>query len=125
MNRPTIFEMYRGDTFGFSVSFTTPDDTAVVKEGEEIPEVPYMLQAGDKVKFGVKVRERDTDYVLYSETDVEDETSEVEFSFAPEQTQLVQPGEYIFEMELTCDGGSTVITVFQYKLFVRGDIIHD
>jgi len=125
MNRPTIFEMYRGDTFGYTVSFTTPDETAVVKEGEEVPEVPYMLQTGDTVKFGVKVRERDTEYVLYSETVVGEPTSDVEFSFAPEDTAQVKPGEYIFEMELTCDDGATVITVFQYKLFVRGDIIHD
>lgn len=125
MNKPTIFEMYRGDSFGYTVAFSTPDETAEVKEGEEVPEIPYQLHTGDTVKFGVKVRERDTDYVLYSETIVGDETSEVEFAFSPEQTKLVKPGEYLFEMELTTDSGNTVITIFQYRLFVRGDIIND
>lgn len=100
---------YRGDTFIFP--FGLQDES-----GEYV-----NFEAGDIVKCGVKSTINDTEYALYKELEVMENTDELVFIFYPEETKELMAGKYTRELEHT--RGDYVTTIYQEEITVKGDVV--
>lgn len=103
-------EKYRGDTYIFNVTL-------------EQDEQAQKFQVGDIVRFGAKTNTAQTEYALYKEITVDEETDSVEFVFSSEDTSKLDVRVYLIEIELTRNGN--VETVYRDKLNVLGDVVND
>lgn len=103
-------EKFRGDTYIFNVTL-------------EQNEQAQKFQAGDIVRFGAKTNTSTTEYALYKEVTVDEETDAIEFVFNSEETSKLDVRTYLIEIELTRN--NIVETVYRDKLNVLGDVIND
>lgn len=103
-------EKYRGDTYIFNVTLE--------QDGQA-----QKFRAGDLVRFGMKKSTAHTDYALYKEITVDEETDAIEFVFNSEETSKLDVRTYLIEIELTRN--NIVETVYRDKLNVLGDVIRD
>lgn len=102
-------EKYRGDTFIF--------DLFITKE-----EVSQKFLTGDIVRVGVKKDLYQTEYDLYREIQVDEDTDSIEINFSKDETEKLRIGEYQIEIELTRAG--IVETIYRNSLKVLGDVIN-
>lgn len=102
---------YRGDTLVFPFSL----------QNEEKKDINF--EVGDILRFGAKENIHVDEYALYKEIEIQEETGEVQFEFETEETQKLEPRNYIIELELT--RGGDVNTVYQDKILVKGDVIRN
>lgn len=102
-------EKYRGDTFIF--------DLFITKE-----EVSQKFLTGDIVRVGVKKDLYQTEYDLYREIQVDEDTDSIEINFSKDETEKLRIGEYQIEIELTRAG--IVETIYRNSLKILGDVIN-
>ena len=100
---------YRGDTFIF--------DLFITKE-----EVSQKFLTGDIVRVGVKKDLYQTEYDLYREIQVDEDTDSIEINFSKDETEKLRIGEYQIEIELTRAG--IVETIYRNSLKILGDVIN-
>ena len=105
-------EIYRGDTFKFEFSATLEDGTV------------HTFQAGDTLKAGLKYNYKSTEYQVYQEKNIAEDTETVMFEFSHEEMMQLTPGEEVLEVELT-DTSGVVSTLYQEQITVVGDIINE
>lgn len=100
---------FRGDTFIFP--FLLKDESGNAQE----------FQIGDIVRFGMKENIYTSEYALYREIKITEATQELQLTFTPEETQKLEKGDYIVELELERNG--QVDTIYQEKIGVKGVVI--
>lgn len=105
-----MLEKYRGDTFEFVVSLED--------NGQ-----PQTFKVGDIVRFGMKKNLFQTDYDLYKQIVVSEETDSVEFKFPNEETKKLAVQKHHIEIELTRN--TIVQTIYRDSLTVLGDVVND
>lgn len=104
-------QKYRGDNFIFRLT--------IEENGEQI-----NFKNGDIIKFGMKKDISQTDYDLYQEITISEESSEyVEFNFTSDKTKNLSLDTYKIEIELTRAG--IVETIYRDTLTVLGDVVND
>lgn len=104
-------DYYRGDTFVFPFSLQNHNKENI------------NFETGDILKFGAKGSIRKDEYALYKEIEIEEERAEILFEFTPEETQVLNTGNYIIELELT--RGDYVDTIYQNQILVKGDVVRN
>ena len=103
---------YTGDTFVFPFGFQN--------ENKE----PIDFEVGDILRFGMKESIYRKQYSLYKEIKITENTSEIQITFLPEETQQLFPNKkYIIELELT--RGEFVDTIYQDEILVKGDVVNN
>lgn len=105
-------DIYRGDTFEF-------DFNAILDDG-----ATYTFQEGDLLKIGVKQKVSNTNYILYREIEILEDTNVVTIIFDHEETKKLCKGDKILEVELTNPLGR-VTTLCQEKITVLEDVINE
>ena len=105
--------IFRGDTFTFDFSANFNNGT------------PYIFQAGDVLKVGLKSKITNEEYLLYQEKVIEDDIQTVTFSFSHDETMdLPTKDSSILEVELT-DTSGKVSTLYQNAIEIVGDVIDE
>ena len=84
----------------------------------------YIFQVGDIVRLGIKSAIGDTNYILYKEFKITEVGDSVALILTPEETNIsVIEEEAILEIELECNGGQSVKTVYQDNIKLEGVVI--
>lgn len=98
--------MFRGDTFKKTLRINLADGTE------------YKFQDGDRVKCGFALG------FLYNEKTIElhEEVDEVLITYTAEEMAQLEPGTYIFEMEITT---SSFTKTYQEPYEIKRDYIHE
>lgn len=97
--------IYRGNTFPFSFRLKN-----------------YMFVEGDEVRLGVKKTFEDKDFILYKELTFDKTVDVVTVEFSSDLTAEIEPGEYIFEVQVRVNGDKK-FTPYQIALTVGAVII--
>ena len=88
-----MLSIYQGSTLNLTITIEGAD------------EQPYLLQTGDKMRFGVKYIENGGSYLIYKELTSSDEVDgEYPLTLTPENTNIAV-GRYLYDVSLqTSDG---------------------
>lgn len=103
-----MLQRYRGDTFIFPFVFKNKQT---------------MFEVGDVARLGIKESLDSDDYVLSQEKNISEQSEEIQFRFESSETQEIDGGIYLIEVELT-KGGITE-TSFRDKIRITGDVVHE
>ena len=111
-----MISKHRGDTFEFC--FTAPEGV--------------IIEAGSKVRVGVRSTEEGAEYSLFDEISVDSDTNEIYCTFKAEDTAKMPPSDelelygasYILEVEVTSSTG-IVTTSFQEEIEIVRDYVYE
>lgn len=99
--------MIRGSTRKFNIFL---NDSA----GE-----PYELQTDEVIRFGIKIKSSDTDYIIKKELTADDlntENGAYTLGFTPDDTLHLNFGEYFYDVGV--QRGTDYYTIIPYSSFV-------
>ena len=105
-------KIFRGDTFKFDFSAYLENGTI------------HTFQAEDILKVGMKANTRSSEYILYQEKQITEQTDVVTFEFTHEEMIEATLGEKLLEIELT-DTSGRVSTLYQEEIIIVGDVINE
>lgn len=104
--------IFRGDTFKFDFTSALEDGTL------------YKFETGDIVKVGIKSKLTSSKCALFKRIDVEEPTEVLHIEFSHDEMKKCCEGDKLLEVELTRTNGD-VITLYQEKLTIVGDVINE
>ena len=105
-------KIFRGDTLRFDFTSTLEDGTL------------YEFEIGDIVKVGIKNKKTNSKCALFRRIDIKEPTDTLHIEFTHEEMKKCCEGDKLLEVELTRANGD-VITLYQEKITIVGDIINE
>lgn len=106
----TNLSMMRGDSDSLTVNCMDGD-------------IPRPFEDGDIVGFTVRYG-YDTQPPIIEKTATTFRDGAAVFDFAPEETQELQPGKYIYDIQLTESNGRVTTIIEPSNFELRGDVTH-
>lgn len=107
-----MLSIYQGSTLNLTITIEGAD------------EQPYLLQTGDKMRFGVKYIENGGSYLIYKELTSSDEVDgEYPLELTPEDTDI-SPRRYYYDVSLQLADGSLYYIVPADYFIVKKSVTH-